>query len=122
MPDQVVSYKCPCCSAPLRFGGGSGKMQCGSCGNEFDIATLKQAQQVETAPAEAPIQWETARDDEWDASEAAHLATYSCPSCGAEIVVDDTTAATECVYCGNTSIMPGVVSGNFRPDAVLPFK
>lgn len=63
----------------------------------------------------------TLSDRPWAEDEKSALRTYSCPSCGAEIVADETTAATECVYCGNPSIMPGQLSGDFRPDAVLPF-
>ena len=120
LPD-VLNYKCPCCSAPLRYDGASGQLSCASCGNTFPLDAIQQAQQVEDATQEQGIQWDTGRDDEWRPEETQQLKTYSCPSCGAEIVVDDTTAATECVYCGNASIMPGAVSGSFRPDAVLPF-
>jgi len=120
LPD-VMNYKCPCCAAPLHYDGASGQLSCGNCGNTFPLDAVQQAQEVESATAEQGIQWDTDRDDEWRPEEAEHLKTYSCPSCGAEIVVDDTTVATECVYCGNASIMPGSVSGSFRPDAVLPF-
>ena len=122
MPDQVLNYKCPCCSASLRFNGQSGMLDCSSCGNSFMLEDMQKVSQMEQASAERPIEWDVNRDAAWGAEEAAHLRTYSCPSCGAEIVVDDTTAATECVYCGNASIMPGAVQGDFRPDAVLPFK
>ena len=118
---EVLNYKCPCCSAPLRYDGASGQLACSSCGNTFPLDALQQAQQVEEATVEQGIDWDLGRDDEWRPEESEHLKTYSCPSCGAEIVVDDTTAATECVYCGNASIMPGTLSGSFRPDAVLPF-
>ena len=122
MQDQVLNYKCPCCSASLRFDGNTGMLNCGSCGNSFKLEDMQKVSGMEQASAEQPIEWDFSRDDAWGADEAAHLRSYSCPSCGAEIVVDDTTAATECVYCGNASIMPGAVRGDFRPDAVIPFK
>ena len=122
MQDQVLNYKCPKCSAPLRFGGPSGQLECGSCGNVFKLEAIQQAEAARQASAEQAIQWDTSREEDWGAGETERLRSYSCPSCGAEILVDDTTAATECVYCGNSSIMPGVVQGNFRPDAVIPFK
>lgn len=46
---------------------------------------------------------------------------YSCPSCGAEIVTDETTAATFCYYCHNPVILSGRLEGNLRPDCVVPF-
>ena len=115
-----MNYKCPCCSAPLRYDGATGQLACDSCGNVFPLNTVQQAEEVAAATADQDIQWE-ASDGAWRPEEAEQLRTYSCPSCGAEIVVDATTAATECVYCGNASIMPGALSGSFRPDAVLPF-
>ena len=121
MSDQVLNYKCPCCGAPLKYDGNVGKLLCMSCGNTFELDAMQQAEEVTAATAEHAIEWDTARDDEWTAEESQHLRTYSCPSCGAEIVVDESTVATECVYCGNSSIMPGGLSGSFRPDAVLPF-
>lgn len=116
-----MNYKCPCCGAPLRYDGASGQLACDSCGNAFPLDAVQQAEAVTQAATEQSIDWDLGRDDEWRPEETQNLKTYSCPSCGAEIVVDDTTAATECVYCGNSSIMPGTLSGSFRPDAVLPF-
>lgn len=46
---------------------------------------------------------------------------FSCPSCGAEIVTDLTTAATYCYYCHNPVVLQGRVSGQFLPEKVLPF-
>jgi len=47
---------------------------------------------------------------------------FSCPSCGAQIITDETTAATFCPYCDNPAIMPGRLSGGIKPDSVLPFR
>lgn len=52
---------------------------------------------------------------------ALHLVTYSCPSCGAELICDETTAATQCPYCGNPTVIPGQFTGTLRPDWVIPF-
>jgi len=46
---------------------------------------------------------------------------YTCPSCGAEIVTDETTAATFCFYCHNPIVLKGRLDGEYRPDYVLPF-
>lgn len=123
MAKDVMGAKCPCCSAPLRFDGEIGKLKCDSCGNEYEEEIMRQVDDaMGQASREDEMAWETSGADAWSGTEREKLHTYSCPSCGAEIVVDETTAATECVYCGNPSIMPGQLSGDYRPDAVLPFQ
>ena len=47
---------------------------------------------------------------------------YNCPSCGAQIMVDQTTAVTKCPYCGNNTVVPGQLSDVLKPDYVIPFK
>ena len=47
---------------------------------------------------------------------------YNCPDCGAVIITDENTAATFCVYCGNTSIIKSRLSGEFAPSKIIPFK
>ena len=59
--------------------------------------------------------------DDWGA-DADGMRAYSCPSCGAELICDASTAATSCPYCGNPSVVPGQFSGTLRPDFVIPFK
>ena len=41
---------------------------------------------------------------------------YICPSCGAEVVTDATTAATFCYYCHNPVVLSGKLSGEFLPS------
>ena len=47
---------------------------------------------------------------------------YNCPSCGAQVVLDATTAATECFYCGNPVVISDKFEGDFDPDFVIPFE
>lgn len=46
---------------------------------------------------------------------------YTCPSCGAEVVAEETTAATFCYYCHNPVVLAGKLEGAYRPDRILPF-
>ncbi len=122
MATDVYSAPCPACGAPLRFDGGEGKLHCDSCGNKFEADVMRQVDQALNQAAQASeLDWQRQATGEWSEAEQAALKSYTCSSCGAEIVADETTAATECVYCGSASIMPGQISGSFRPDAVLPF-
>ena len=47
---------------------------------------------------------------------------YTCPSCGAEIVTDATTAATFCYYCHNPVVLAGRLEGGYAPNYVVPFQ
>jgi len=47
---------------------------------------------------------------------------YNCPNCGAQIVTDETTAATFCYYCHSPVVLSGRLAGDFRPELVVPFE
>lgn len=121
--EQAAHYRCPCCGSSLTFGSQSQQLECASCGNSFPLDTVQQFNdaQVENT-SDDQLQWQYVGGGGYDESEAAHLRSYRCQACGAEIITDETVAATECVYCGNPSVMPGVFSGGYRPDGVIPFK
>lgn len=57
-----------------------------------------------------------------DSAEEQGLLAYTCPSCGAEIIADETTAATFCYYCHNPVLLQGRLEGSDRPDYVIPFQ
>ena len=142
MASQVTNYKCPACTGPLHFVGASGKLECDFCGGKYDVADIerlyagKEAAAVEAsekveAKAEANRQkmadmeaqgWDTSGlTSDWGA-EGDGMKAYSCPSCGAELICDASTAATSCPYCGNPTVVPGQFSGTLKPDFVIPFK
>ena len=124
MASQVTNYQCPNCTGPVHYVGESGQLECDYCGTKFDVAVIEQlyADKEEEAAAAEP-QWDlSATGGNWSEEEAAHMRAYSCPSCGAEIICDDTTAATSCHYCGNPTVIPGQFAGQLRPDYVIPFK
>lgn len=128
MADTSVSYKCPHCSAPLTFLPGHDKVSCEYCGSELDISAVedlfrnKQEMAVKTREAQE-AKWATDEaGSEWSAEEQASMKAFTCSSCGAEIVCDENTMATECVYCGNPTMVPSRFTGMLKPDYVIPFK
>ena len=119
MATQVTNYQCPGCTGPLQFSPTTGKLECEYCGGSYTPA------EVEAFYAEknrkAARQTAAPADDRWG-EDAAHMRAYRCPSCGAELLCDDTTAATACPYCGNPSVVPGQFADVKRPDYVIPFR
>ena len=57
-----------------------------------------------------------------DAAYQGDAMLYTCPSCGAEIVTDATTAATFCYYCHNPVVLSGRLTGTYQPDFAIPFQ
>lgn len=134
MADQITNYQCPACTGPLHFVGASGRLECDYCGSSYSVDEIEALYQRKDAQAAA----ETAAADEaaaapdgdegaWTAPEGGDwgedgMQSYTCPSCGAELVCDASTAATSCPYCGNPSIVPGRLSGAQKPDYIIPFR
>ena len=50
------------------------------------------------------------------------MRAFHCPSCGAELICEASTAAGSCPYCGNPTIIPGQFAGTLKPDYIIPFR
>lgn len=121
--DNIQSYKCPCCGAPLVFDGANQNLHCESCGTDFALDTMQQLDEAnQNGMTSSKYDWDDYTPRSFDNSEAANLSSYSCPSCGAEITGDDTLGSTVCPYCGNSTIVKGQFEGTLRPDYIIPFK
>jgi len=128
MADTSTSFKCPSCGGPLDYKPGMENIVCDYCGTSFTIQALEEfyAQKEKMAAAAQnakDAKWETDKaGKEWSVEEEQLLRAFTCSSCGAEIVCDENTMATECVYCGNPTMVPARFSGALKPDYVIPFK
>lgn len=121
---DVLEYKCPCCGGGIAFDSSAQKMKCPYCDTEFELESLKEFEEE---------YMEADRDPQWDAQnveqtaqelddEDGSLVSYTCESCGAEIVADQNMATSSCPFCGNPVIIPKKLSGMLRPDLVIPFQ
>lgn len=128
MTDQVRNYKCPACTGPLHYDGALGKLKCDYCESAFDpedmeVLYAEEAEEPKEGENEAEeAVWNTdAAGSEWG-EEAEGMTAYRCPSCGAELICESTTAATGCPYCGNPAVIPEQFRGVLKPDYVIPFR
>lgn len=129
----VVSYKCPNCDGELVFHPRTQKYKCEYCASAFsqeEINRLQPKAEGENQESNHALQEENQanpHDPMGENQENAHApreetgSIYHCPSCGAEIVTEETTAASFCYYCHNPVILSGRVSGEFLPDKIIPF-
>lgn len=102
---KVLDNKCPGCGAAIHFKPELGKFKCDYCDGEYTAEQLKDMEKINKEQVDT-----------------TNYVNYNCPDCGAEIITDENTAATFCVYCGNTSIIKNRLSGEFAPSKIIPFK
>lgn len=111
MSETIATYKCPNCDAGLIFDPEKQKFSCEFCLSDFSEAELSH---------EDPSVTEEREQAEADFRD--NMNEYCCPNCGAEIVADRNTAADYCYFCHNPVVLVGKLSGNMRPDKIIPFK
>lgn len=85
------------------YDANSGKLNCHSCGRNDNI---------EDFPEEN-------LDREFGESEAGD---YHCENCGAKLLTDDDTVATNCKFCESGMIIGERLSGRMAPAKIIPFK
>ncbi|MCL2398118.1 MAG: hypothetical protein FWC91_00055 [Defluviitaleaceae bacterium] len=121
----LIDYKCPNCDGAINFDSEIQQMKCPFCDSAFDVESLKAYDDVLLKEQEAKqeeIEWSSHEDSKWQEGEEESMNVFACNSCAGEIIVDATTAATSCPFCGSPVVMKGKLSGSARPDLIIPFK
>lgn len=119
---NVMGYKCPCCGASLVFSSEGQNLFCSSCDNKYEIDDIKQYHEAMQEDHQETFEWDDREAQVMSAEESTDVCNYTCPNCGGQIMGEQVTAATFCPYCDSPAIIGGNVTGNLRPDAVIPFK
>lgn len=104
---ELISYRCPNCGGDVRFNPESQKYKCEYC---FSLFTQDELDRLLAKEG----------DDQAEPP-AGDAVLYTCPSCGAQIVTDETTTATFCYYCHNPVVLAGKMKGEYCPDRIIPF-
>ena len=116
----LLEYKCPACAGKLEFDSGLQKVKCPYCDKEFEMSVFEQLDAALDSEVEQNLDFQTSATDTWGVEEG--MKSYSCSSCGAQIVMDETTASSKCPYCDNPIVMMGNLSGDLKPELIIPFK
>lgn len=116
MMSTTMTFKCPCCGGYLEFDPSQQKFKCLYCAQVLSEEDLVEQSEEKQAAAEAAKAERTASEKD------ESLRTYQCQMCGAEIVTDETTAATRCYFCHSPVVLHDRLDDEFRPDGVIPFK
>ena len=120
--DDTIAYKCPCCGAALVWGSKEQELVCEYCDNTFTEAQLKEILEEENKKVqEVNAAWNE-EEQEQEEIQLNGMKVHICQSCGGEIIGDENSVATECVYCGSPTILTENISGVNRPKYIIPFK
>ncbi len=90
-------------------------------GGSAGASSAPSAKHAAAAADADPIQTYLNRS-KWSAQEAENLRSYTCSSCGAQLLTDQSTAVTSCPYCGNPTVLPGQLTDTMKPEYVIPFR
>lgn len=115
---DVIQYKCPNCGGDLKYDPASGLYACDYCKSKISQDELDKQTNLKKEQAGISATPASSTNDD----EKAEAKVYTCPSCGATIVTDGTTAATFCYYCHNPIVLSGRLEGDYQPNYVVPFK
>jgi len=120
---KIDEYKCPNCGGTVKFDSSAQTMKCPYCDTEFELAAIEEYQKEVEALKKDDFAWGTPTEGEaWGGDDQDDLTAGSCPSCGAELFGDENTVATVCPCCGNAQIVAKRLSGDLKPNYVIPFK
>ncbi len=118
---EILEYKCPCCGGAVEFDSSIQKMKCPYCDTEFEMEALKDFDTVLNEDKADEMEWDFS-DKSTFSEEDNNMSIYVCKSCGGEIVTDSTIVSTSCPYCDNPVVLSKGISGDLKPDFVIPFK
>ena len=111
---DALDNKCPACGAKIEFNPKNQMWDCQYCGSKFSLDEMKKYENASTDKANEV-------KDVLDKS-LEELDMYHCKNCGAEVMADETTTATFCVYCGSTTILKEKIDSGRAPTKIIPFK
>lgn len=111
--NKAMDFKCPGCGAPITYKIKSKNWKCDYCKSSFTLEEFEKLNKKK-------IKNENNKKNKID--DYNEYVKYFCKNCNAEIIADEQTASTFCIYCGNTAILKEKLSGKFAPSKIIPFK
>lgn len=111
---EALDNKCPACGAKIDFNPINQKWDCIYCGSSFSLDEIQKCNN--------PNIVDTNEKNVIGAEHNNEMDVYCCKNCGAEIMADETTVATFCVYCGSTAILKDKINASKIPNFIIPFQ
>lgn len=121
MEMESVTYQCPNCNAALEYSVLNNGFKCLYCDSEFSEEEIKkhfaENEQHKLEQADPELNEEQKEIEEFTGASAL----YSCPNCGAGVICGELEASVRCHFCHTPVILTGRLSGEFKPDLIIPF-
>lgn len=122
---EILNYKCPSCTAKIVFDPKTQKWNCEYCGSSFTLEDLEKHSSTKSENIDVidkKVKKKMTKEEKEYRGIKEDMDVYHCSSCGAEVIVDQNTSASFCVYCKNTAIIKSKLTGEFAPAFIIPFK
>lgn len=120
MSDTIEEHRFPCeaCGSDLRYLPGSPLLHCDHCGNEQEIAGAGEWR----GAAIKELDFRRAVSQSLPEAEIEETRVLSCPSCGAQVEMSESSHAAECPFCATPVVTDTGTHRHLKPHGVLPFK
>lgn len=107
------SYKCSACGGDVQFDPALQVLHCSHCGAKNEVRIEKRA----------------IRDNDLDSVENADnvnwgmlTRVFHCNSCGAESILEGSSTAQFCAFCGSAHVVRYEEAAGIAPEGLIPFK
>ena len=117
-----IEFKCPCCGGALNFDNKSQNIVCPYCDSQFSAEDLNNYNDELASDVQEDTSWNEEMVEAYTSEEMKGMKIYTCNSCGGEIICEETTSSTFCPYCNNNMVVSKEVSGDLKPNYIIPFK
>ena len=105
--------------------------RCPACGGEMAFDPDLQTMHCSFCSHKAAVEIQTGAIMEYDFKSAENTANLNwgaikkvihCNNCGADSVLDESSASAECAFCGSSQIINQDSSAGIAPESLVPFK
>ncbi len=122
MDMQIVTYQCPNCNAALEYDNAIGRFRCFYCDSRFTEEQIKQHfAENENMPLDTADPEQLTEEQQEIEKFTGASALYTCPNCGAGVICGELEASVRCHFCHTPVILTGRLSGEYKPDVIIPF-
>lgn len=110
---KLTDIYCPNCGAPASFNIMTQQYQCGYCGGAVTIAHAQELKQGFRKMRSEHLQ---------NSVRQYRLSKASCTGCGAELVLEEGEALSNCAFCGRSLVRQDYLNAKNMPESVIPFR